>query len=43
MTEYVNENFDHFLSEKYLKENILKGNPVPRNINSVKNLDHSLA
>ena len=32
MTKYVNENFDRFLSEKDLKKNILKENPVPRNI-----------
>ena len=43
MAEYVNENFDRFLSEKDLKENILKENPVPRNINPVIILDHSLA
>ena len=43
MAEYVNENFDRFLSEKDLKENIFKENPVPRNINPVKILDHSLA
>ena len=41
MTEYVNKN--RFLSEKDLKENILKENPAPRNINPVKILDHSLA
>ena len=43
MAECVNENFDRFLSEKDLKENILKENPVPRNINPVKLLDHSPA
>ena len=42
MTKCVNKNFDRFLSEKDLKENILKENPVPRNINPVKILDHSL-
>ena len=31
-----------WLSEKDLKENIVKENPVPRNINPVKILDHSL-
>ena len=29
MAKYVNKNFDRFLSEKDLKENILKENPVP--------------
>ena len=43
MGKYVNENFDCFLSEKDLKENILKENPVPRNINPVKSLEHALA
>ena len=43
MAEFVNENFDRFLSEKDLKENILKENPVPRNINPVIILDNSLA
>ena len=43
MVKYVKENFDRFLSEKDLKENILKENPVPRNINPVKILDHSFA
>ena len=43
MAKYVNENFDCFLSEKDLKENILKENPVPRNINPVKSLEHALA
>ena len=43
MAEYVNENFDRFLSEKDPKENIFKENPVPRNLNPVKILDHSLA
>ena len=43
MAEYVNENFDRFLSEKDLEENILKENPVPSIINPVKILDHSLA
>ena len=43
MAKYVNENFDRFLSEKDLKENILKENPVPTNINPVKTLDHPLA
>ena len=42
MTKCVNKNFDRFLSEKDLKENILKENPVPRNIDPVKILDHSL-
>ena len=43
MAEYVNKNFDRFLSEKDLKENILKENPEPRNSNPVKILDQSLA
>ena len=43
MAKYVNEFFDRFLSRTNLKENILKENPVPRNINPVKTLDHSLA
>ena len=43
MAKYVNENFDRFLPEKDLKENILKENPVPRSIDPVKILDHSLA
>ena len=42
MAKYVNKNFDRFLSEKDLKENILKETPVPRNIDPVKILDHSL-
>ena len=42
MAKYVNKNFDRFLSEKDLKENILKETPVPRNIDPVKTLDHSL-
>ena len=29
MAKYINENFDCFLSQKDLKENILKENPVP--------------
>ena len=32
-----------FLSDKNLKENILKENPVPENIDRVKILNHSLA
>ena len=43
MAKYVNENFDCCLSEKDLKENILKENPVPRNTNPVKIFDYSLA
>ena len=43
MAKYVNENFDRFLSDKDLKENILKEKPVPENIDPVKILDHSLA
>ena len=43
MVKYVKENFDRFLSEKDLKENILKENPVPRNISPFKIIDHSLA
>ena len=43
MAKYVFRNFDRFLLEKDLKENFLKENPVPRNINTVKILDHSLA
>ena len=43
MAKYVNENFDRFLSEKDLKENMLKENPAPRNIDPVKVLDYSLA
>ena len=43
MDKYVNETFDSFLSEKNLKENILKENPLPRNIDQAKILDHSLA
>ena len=42
MAKYVNENFGRFLSEKDLKENTLKENAVPRNIDSVTILDHSL-
>ena len=41
MAKYVNNNFDPFLSDKDLKENILKENPVPRNIDPAKILDHS--
>ena len=41
MAKYVNKNFDRFLSWKDLKENILKENPVTRNINPAKVLDHS--
>ena len=36
MAKYVNENFDCFLSEKDMRENILKENPVPKNIDPVK-------
>ena len=43
MAKYVNENFDRFLSDKDLEENILKEKPVPENIDPVKILDHSLA
>ena len=43
MDKYVSETFDSFLSEKDLKKNILKENPVPRNIDQAKILDHSLA
>ena len=43
MAKYVKKNFDCFLSEKDLKENTLKENPVPRNTDPVKILDHSLA
>ena len=43
MAKYVNENFDRFLSDKDLTENILKEKPVPENIDPVKILDHSLA
>ena len=43
MAKYVNKNFNRFLSDKDLKENILKENPVPKNIDPVKILDHSLA
>ena len=43
VAKYVNENFDRFLSRTNLNENILKENSVPRNIDSVKILDHSLA
>ena len=37
MAKHVNENFDRFLSEKDLKENILKENPVPKNTDLVQN------
>ena len=40
MAKYVTKNFYCFLSEKNLKENILKENPVPRNTDPVKILDH---
>ena len=40
MAKYVNKNLGHFLSEKDLKKNILKENPVPRNIDPVNTLDH---
>ena len=43
MAKYVNGNLDCLLSEKDLKENILKENPVPRNIDPAKILSHSLA
>ena len=43
MAKYINENFDRFLSDKDLKENTLKENPVPKSIDPVKILDHSLA
>ena len=43
MAKYVNEYFDCFLSRTNLKENILKENLVPRSIDPVKILDHSLA
>ena len=43
MAKYVNGNLDRFLFEKDLKENILKESPVPRNIDPVKILGHSLA
>ena len=43
VAKYVNENFDRFLSRTNLNENILKENSVPRNIDPVKILDHSLA
>ena len=43
MAKYVNEYFDCFLSRTNLKENILKEYLVPRNIDPVKILDHSLA
>ena len=43
MAKYINKNFFRFLSEKNLKENILKKNPVPRNIDPVKISNHSLA
>ena len=35
MAKYVNENFDCFLSEKDIRENILKENPVTKNIDPV--------
>ena len=43
MAKYVTKNFYRFLSEKDLKENILKENPVPRNTDPVKILDHPTA
>lgn len=42
MAAYVNKNFDLFIAEKDIKENILKDHPVPRNIDPVKTLDPSL-
>ena len=40
MAKCAKENFDRFLSEKDLKENILKENPLARSIDPVKILDH---
>ena len=40
MIKYASEKFDHFLSDKDLREHILKENPVPKNIDPVKILDH---
>ena len=40
MAKYIIENFDRFLSEKDLKEDILNENPVPRNTDPVKILDN---
>lgn len=42
MTAYVNTIFDLFIVEKDIEENILKYQPVPRNIDSVKTLDANL-
>ena len=36
MAKYVNENFDHFLSDKDHKKNIHKKNPVPKNNDPIK-------
>ena len=43
MGKYVNESFYPFLSEKDLRESILKETPVQRNIDPLKISDHSLA
>lgn len=43
MAQYINENFDRFSSGRDLKENNLKENPVPKNTDSWKILDNSLA
>ena len=42
MVKYTREKFDHFLTDKDLREHILKENPVPKNIDPVKILDHLL-
>ena len=39
MAKYVNEKYDRLLSDK---KNILRENPVPKNIDPVKILDHSI-
>ena len=43
MAQYINENFDRFSSGRDLKENNLNENPVPKNTDSWKILDNSLA
>ena len=43
MGKYVNESFYPFLLEKDLRESVLKETPVPRNIDSLKISDCSLA